>query len=163
MFFFDEGRFGTNTPTGRIWAEKGKTPITYVKPGYENFYTYAGVSPLTGEDFILFLPEVNTEMMNLYLEKFSECYPEEKILLILDCAGWHRSKALKVPKNIELLYLPPYTPELNPVEKLWLWFRRHVCRNRIFETLEELMEELEKFICSLSPELLLRLCRVNYL
>lgn len=102
-------------------------------------------------------------MLNLYLEKFSQSYPEVNILLIMDCAGWHRSNRLKVPQNVEILYLPPYSPDLNPVEKLWLWFRRHICRNHLFETLKELMDELEELICSLTPVRLRRLCRAEYL
>jgi len=76
---------------------------------------------MTGDSFSLFLPWVNTEMMNLYLAEMSVAFPDKKILLIWDQAGWHKAKSLKVPENIILKSLPPYSPELNPVEKLWQW------------------------------------------
>ena len=81
----------------------------------------------------------------------------------MDSAGWHSSKRLKVPENIEIMYLPPYSPEMNPVEKLWLWLRRHICRNRLYETLEELMKELERYICGLTREKIRQLCHISYL
>lgn len=148
---------------GRCWALQGEQPKAVIKPGYSNFYTYSAISPTTGESFSLFLPEVNTEMMNLYLAQLSQAYPQAEITLVLDQAGWHRSKALVVPKNIKLEYLPAYSPELNPVERLWRYLRRHFCRNRFFSNLEELARTLEKAFLSLSQAFLASLCCCSYL
>ena len=115
MMFFDEGRFGLRSTTMRLWAEKGKVTTVKVIQGFKNFYAYTAVSPFDGESFTLILPGVNTEYMSLYLEHLSKNVKKKKILLIMDQAGWHKSKELKTFENIELIYLPAYSPELNPV------------------------------------------------
>ena len=95
------------------------------------------MSPHAEEAFSLFLPWVNTDMMNLYLEELSATYPDCELSIIWDQAGWHGSKGLKLPPNIRCEPLPPYSPQLNPTERLWQWLRRHVTRNRLFDDEEE--------------------------
>ena len=85
----------------------------------EYVYAYAAVSLSDGKLDTLILPTVNTACMQIFLEEVASRYPEERIVMVLDCAGWHRSVALKVPSNRVLMQLPPYSPELNPVEHLW--------------------------------------------
>jgi putative transposase len=102
VFFFDESRFGLHPCVGRCWARKGVRVSAPVNPSYQNFYVYSGVSPLTGDAFSLFLPWVNTQMMNLYLSEMAAAFPDKQIMLIWDQAGWHKSKSLKVPENIIL-------------------------------------------------------------
>ena len=85
----------------------------------EYVYAYAAVSVSNGKLDTLILPTVNTACMQIFLEEVASRYPEESIVIVLDCAGWHRSTTLKVPSNIVLIHLPPYSPELNPVEHLW--------------------------------------------
>lgn len=163
VFFFDESRFGLHPSIGRCWARKGVQVSSPVNPSYQNFYVYSGVSPLTGDAFSLFLPWVNTEMMNLYLAELSATFPDKKIMLIWDQAGWHKSNSLKVPDNIVLKSLPPYSPELNPVEKLWQWLKKHVCRNRLFAFLDDLMDTLEETLMNLTQTRFMELCQCSYL
>jgi transposase len=163
IFFFDEGRFGLQPQIGRCWSLRGKKATSMVNPGYKNFYVYSSVSPLNGNSFSLFLPLANTEVMSLYLQELSLAYADQNLLIIMDQAGWHRAKDLVVPKNIQIDFLPPYSPELNPVERLWLWLRRHVCRNRLFESIEELMDELQQALTTLPTDKVSSLCRANYL
>ena len=146
-----------------MWGLKGERLTCPVSPQYKNFYVYSSVSPLSGENFMLFLPWVNTEMMLLYIEQLSQAYSDSKLLLIPDQAGWHKSKDLLLPGNIRFEFLPAYSPDLNPVEKLWLYLRRHVCRNRLFESEEELMQSLETALRSLRPAALKTLCCCSYL
>jgi hypothetical protein len=89
VFFFDESRFGLHPSIGRCWARKGVRVSAPVNPSYQNFYVYSGGSPLTGDAFPLFLPWVNTEMMNLYLAEMSAAFPDKEIMLIWNQAGWH--------------------------------------------------------------------------
>ena len=147
----------------RIWAEKGKTVEVAVKQAYKNFYVFSSVSPITGEDFTLFLPEVNTDMMNIYLDEFRKKYPDKCILLFMDQAAWHKSKSLEKSDNVKIIFLPPYSPELNPVEKLWWWLRNETTHNMIFETIDHLMDALEKKYQELTPEKLKTLCNCSYL
>jgi transposase len=163
IFFLDEGRFGLQSTVSRIWAKRGEPVYTKVQQGYESFYIYSCVSPHFGESFSLFLPEINTGMMNIFLEELSKEYSNNEILIVLDQAGWHRAKNLKVPPHITLLFLPPYSPELNPVEKLWQWLRKEITHNQLFRTLEALMDALEEEFRKLIPQTFSQLCHCSYL
>jgi len=138
-------------------------PTVKVKIGYENFYAYSAVCPSTGENFTLFLPYVNTAMMNMFLEGLGAWLEGHRCILIMDQAGWHRSNDLLIPPNIEIVYLPPYSPELNPVERLWGWLKRNTIRNRFFDTLEEVMDAVEEQLKMATAELLKSMCACNYL
>lgn len=82
----------------------------------------------------LVLPDVNAEMMALHLQEIGRrVAPGAHALLVLDGAGWHGAKALAVPDNITLLRLPPYSPELNPVENIWQYLRQNFLSNRVFD------------------------------
>ena len=163
VFFFDEGRFGLKPTLGRYWSRKSQRPVESVNPGYENFYVYSSVPLQPGEAFSLFLPWVNTDMMNLYLEELSLAYADQELLIIGDQAGWHQAKALRLPCNIRVEPLPPYSPELNPTERLWRWLRRHMCRNRRFDSNETLMDALQEALRKMHPAQLGRLCHGTYL
>jgi transposase len=163
VFFFDEGRFGLKTISGRCWALKSVRKISPIYIGYKNFYIYSSVSPQEGDSFSLFLPWVNTEMMNLYLEQLSLAYPELEIMLIMDQAGWHVSKKIKLPDNILIESLPPYSPELNPAEKLWQWLKFHVCRNHLFQSDNQLENALVDELNSRTRSDMATLCHCSYL
>lgn len=159
----DEGRFGLKPCLGRHWSLKGRRPTALVRPGYSNFYLFTSVCPSTGQEFTLELPYIDTEMMQLYLDHFRAENPGAYILLVLDRAGWHVSASLRVPEGMELLPLPPYSPELNPVERLWQWLRRHACRNRIFRSLDELSDAITVTWQDLSSTQIASICRCNYM
>jgi putative transposase len=114
-------------------------------------YTYGAVEPQTGESFFLVMPYCNTDCMNVFLRELWAAYPNDYILLVADGASWHRSKGLEIPKNIEIFPLPPYTPEMNPIEQIWKELRKRGFRNEIFQTLEKVVDRLCDTICSLSP------------
>jgi len=92
--------------------------------------------------------------MNLFLQQLSKQFQDDIILLCCDGAAWHKSKALKVPKNIILYYIPPYTPELNPIEQIWKEIRKRGFRNEVFATLEKVVDRLCDTILSLSNEVI---------
>lgn len=147
----------------RVWAKKGKPVEVKVKQGYKSFYIFSSVSPHTGDSFSLFLPEVNIEMMNIYLKELEKAYSNKKMLLIMDQAPWHKSSSLQEFENIQTKYLPPYSPQLNPVEKLWWWLRKEKTHNEIFKTLDAMMDKLGEEFVNLTPNLLSGLCRCSYL
>lgn len=149
---------------GKTWCKRGSTtPKAPIRPGYKNFYLYSAVDPFSGHHFTLLLPWVYTDLMSMYLQELADAYPNETLWVILDRAGWHASGTLKIPPSIHLVPLPPYSPELNPVERLWRWLRRHVCRNRLFETYEEFEETVLDAINNLTDSFLASLCRCSYL
>lgn len=163
VFFFDESRFGTHSKIGHAWLETGKRTPMPVKLGFKNFYLYSAIELGKGEHFTLEIPHVNTICMNVFLEEFSKNYPLDKILLVMDGAGWHRSKKLIVPNNIEIIYLPPYSPELNPVERFWEHIKRHTIRNKIYLTLNSIKDAVASFLNDLQAEFISSLCSFQFL
>ena len=129
----------------------------------KNFYLYTAVNHISGKHFSLIISNVDTDCMNIFLEQLSAQYLGKKIALIMDGAGWHKSKGLIVPENIEIIYLPPYSPELNPVERLWLHIKSHVLRNKLYESLGELEGSLCQFVRSMKVDTVAQICRANYM
>ena len=110
---------------------------------HEYTFAYAAVCVDNGELDSLILPGVNTNCMQLFLDEVAARHSNERIVMVLDGAGWHRSDSLKIPANMHLLELPPYSPELNPVENLWEDLREKSFHNRVFYGLESLEDHLE--------------------
>ena len=162
LYFFDESRFGTHSKIGHGWFPKGIRTSVSVKLGFENFYVYSAVSPKTGKDCSLLMPYVNSTCMNIFLEHMEQELGGEEILLVMDGAGWHKSKGLKIPKNIEIIYLPPYSPELNPVERLWLYIKQHTIKNKIYKTISLLEDSICDFIKNLKIEQIKQICNYDY-
>jgi transposase len=109
----------------------------------EYTYAYAAVSVADGMLDTLILPHVNSYCMQVFLDEVSSRHPGDRIVMVLDGAGWHRAGALMVPKNMRLVPLPPYAPELNPVEHLWDELREKSFANIVFESLDALESHLE--------------------
>lgn len=105
-------------------------------------YVYGAVEPLTGESCFWGMPQCNTDCMNVYLEQLAKQFSDDIILLCCDGAAWHKSKSLRVPHNIELISIPPYTPEMNPIEQIWKELRKMGFRNEVFATLEKVVLRL---------------------
>ena len=88
------------------------------------------------------LPYCDTACMNFFLKELSKHYPNDHILLICDGARWHKSKGLEIPDNITIDFIPPYTPEMNPIEQIWKELRMRGFRNEVFSTLEAVVDRL---------------------
>jgi len=150
LMFSDEAGFGRINKPRYCWCFPGLRPSVPCLHIREYQYAFGAVEPLTGENFFLIMPNCNTDCMNIFLRELSATYPNDYILLVLDGASWHRAHWLHVPDNIRLFYLPPATPEMNPVEQIWAWIRLHGFRNEIFKTLDNVVERLCDTIRSLS-------------
>ena len=150
LMFQDEAGFGRINKPKYCWCFPGLRPDIPCHPIREYRYAYGAVEPLTGESFFLVLPYSNTVCMNVFLQKLSDTYPHDRILLVCDGAAWHKSNALVIPQNIRLLFIPPATPEMNPIEQIWKEIRKRGFRNEIFQTLEDVVDRLCDTICSLS-------------
>ena len=132
------GQQGTLT---RCWGLTGSRPTVIQQTEYDWVYIFGAVNPLTGESSALLAPTVNTGYMNHHLRFINEqLEPDAHVILVMDRAGWHLAKALQVPDNISLLFLPPYSPELNPVERLWAYLKSHYLSNRVYKDYEHLFE-----------------------
>lgn len=148
--FQDEAGFGRINKPKYCWCEKGVRPSVPCHHIREYRYAYGVVEPLTGESFFLVMPYCNTNCMNIFLKDLSEKYPNDKIVLVCDGAAWHKAKALIIPNNIHLIFIPPYTPEMNPIEQIWEEIRKRGFKNEVFHTLDDVMKRLCDIICSLS-------------
>lgn len=119
ILFQDEARFGRISETRRCWCPPPHRPVMVTEVSQEYTYAYATVSVPEGVLDNLFLPHVNGTCMQIFLEEVAARYPEDRLLMVMDGAGWHRNQDLVIPDNMRLLLLPPYSPELNPLEYLW--------------------------------------------
>ena len=152
--FEDEAGFGRINKPKYCWCRKGMRPTVPCHHIREYVYSYGAVEPKTGESFFLVLPKCNTECMTIFLEELSKKYPEEKIILCCDGASWHKSGKLEIFENITILFIPPYTPEMNPIEQIWKEIRKRGFRNEKFNTLEKVIERLCETICLLTKEVI---------
>jgi putative transposase len=150
--FQDEAGFGRINKPKYCWCFPGLRPTVPCRHIREYRYAYGAVEPKTGETCFLVLPSCDTDCMNVFLQELSTAYPNDLILLVTDGASWHRSAGLRIPANIELSFLPPATPEMNPIEQIWKEIRKRGFRNEIFQTLDKVIDRLCDTICSLSHD-----------
>ena len=134
IWFQDEARVGQQGTLTRVWAKRGTRPRAPRDTRYEWAYLFGAVCPARGAAAGLVLPFVDTAAMNAHLAEISRTVtPGAHAVLVLDGAGWHGGKALCVPDNISLVTLPPYSPELNPVENVWQFLRANWLAISVFD------------------------------
>jgi hypothetical protein len=140
----DEARIGQKNSLTRVWGQTGSRPVAPKDLGFASAYLFGAVCPSEGKAAALIMPICNTAAMNHHLNEISsQVAAEAHAVVILDGAGWHRSQGLLVPGNITLLELPPYSPELNPVERIWHYLRSHWLANSVFRRLADIMDACE--------------------
>ena len=134
LFFQDEARIGQKGRVCRVWWKRGERPPGLCDRRFTFAYIFAAVEPGSDNAFALIMPYVDTAAMQAFLNRFSETIAEdEHVAMILDQAGWHGSNALVVPANITLVPLPAYSPELNPVERVWLYLKERFLSHRLLD------------------------------
>jgi len=119
LFSQDESRFGLLPIHRRHITLPGVKPINKVQFHFESYYLYGAVEPKTGESFFLELPNLNAQWFQIYIDEFSRAYTDSFNVVLLDRGRFHRAKSLNIPQNVAFVFLPPYSPELNPIERLW--------------------------------------------
>ncbi len=150
--FEDEAGFGRINKPKHCWCRKGVRPRVPCHHIREYRYAYGAVDPVSGDGYFLILPNCNTVCMNIFLEHLSKECPDDYIVLVCDGASWHKSGTLKLFPNIELMFIPPYTPEMNPVEQIWKELRARGFHNEVFRTLEKVVDRLCDTINNLTEE-----------
>ena len=164
LFFQDEARIGQKGRTCHIWWKRGERPpglcdkrftfasiveltsrrhspytIDACRPLH--VYIFACVEPGTDNGFALVMPYANTEAMQQFLDRFAATIADdEHVVMVLDQAGWHDARALSVPANVTLVALPPYSPELNPVERVWLYLKERFLSHRLHDDYEAIVD-----------------------
>lgn len=167
VWFADEARFGQKGTLTRVWAERGTRPSAPKQTAYGNLHVLTAVCPRTGRAEGLVSPKLNTGVVQTFLDQLSATIPRRAhVVLVWDGAGYHSaSRALVVPPNITPITLPPYSPELNPVERLWLYLRQRYWSNRVYPDLDDLERAAIagwRAVC-LHPERVRSICRCEYL
>jgi transposase len=142
VWAMDEHRIGLKPLLRRVWVRKGSRPSVHVQQRYEWMYLYGFVHPQSGRTEWLILPTVNIETMNLALELFARAVgasSQKQVALVMDQAGWHASSHVHIPEGLHVLFLPPYSPELQPSERLWPLSNEGIA-SRYFSSLDALEE-----------------------
>jgi len=145
----DEHRIGLKPLMRCIWAPIGQRPIATVQHRFEWRYLVGFVHPASGRTIFHLATTVSIRLFEVELAEFARqvgAGPTKQIVLVLDRAGWHTSVHLRVPEHVHLLFLPPYSPELQPAEHLWP-LTNSVLVNRHFATIEEL-EDVQLARCA---------------
>jgi transposase len=164
-YFQDEARFGQKGTITRVWAPKGSRPRAVRQLRYTSLYVLVAVCITTGATSALIMPGLDAEVLNLFLAQMSRELPAGvHAVLIWDGAGFHTSGDVEVPSNISVIRLPPYSPELNPVENLWHYLRAHHWSNRAYHDYDELESEAAKSLCTvcLDRERVKSICNAEY-
>ena len=155
----DEHRIGLQPVMRRIWVEWGQQPIAIVNWKREWSWLYAFVEPQTGKTYWWILPRVRTDLFDAVLKDFAEHFGigvKKRVILTVDQAGWHMSDKLEVPEGIHLFPLPPYSPELQPAERLWPLVNEPLA-NQVFDSLEQIEDLVEQRCrCLLNQKELIR-------
>jgi transposase len=151
------------TRNGRAITAKGIKPVCPYQHKFENTYLFGAFSAINGNSFLLELPFCNTETFQIFLNEFAKENPMELKVLLLDNGAFHKSKSLIIPENIVLIFLPPYSPELNPAEKVWWLLKREfVCHT--FDNMTELKKHIDLSIKKIiNIKTIKNLCSYEYL
>jgi transposase len=140
LWAIDEHRIGLKPLLRRVWAPIGQRPLALVRHRFAWRYLVGFVHPASGRTIFHLATSVSIALFEVELAAFARAVgasPTKQIVLVLDRAGWHTSVKLRVPDHVHLLFLPPYSPELQPAEHLWP-LTNSVLVNRHFATIEEL-------------------------
>ncbi len=141
--FQDEARFGRISDPRSCWAPAPHRPVVNLALIREYRYEYAAVSPWDGGLDFMTAEKMNTGNMSRFLDQVSKAHQNQFIVMVVDGASSHRSKELEIPKNVSLIRLPPYSPELNPAEQIWNILRRDYFANRVFDALDAATTQAE--------------------
>jgi transposase len=150
------------TRNGKGLTAKGIKPICTFHQVFKSLYLFGAFSPITGDHFELEMPFCNTVTFQIFLNEFSEINPDEFKILLLDNGAFHKSQRLKVPENIVLIFIPPYSPELNPAEKIW-WKMKRAFSGKLHKTLNNVSAFIKNQVTILSKDHVKKISKYDYI
>ena len=150
------------TRNGKGLTAKGVKPICQFQQVFKSLYLFGAYSPFTGDHFELELPYCNTDSFQIFLDELSKVNPKEFKIILLDNGSFHKAERLIKPNNIELLFIPPYTPELNPAEKIW-WRMKRSFTGKLHKSLTEVSIFIKNEVQKLTNELIENTCKFDYI
>jgi transposase len=143
-------------------TKKGIKPICPYQQVFKATWLAGAFSPITGDSLVMEIPNCNSTCFQLFLEEFAATKPEEYKLLILDNGAFHKAKELIIPPNVCILFLPPYSPELNPAEAIWKRIKR-AFSNQVYTTLEDVSNFLDEQVELLTKDIVKSTCTFTYI
>jgi len=165
LLFQDEGRFGRISDHRRCWAPLPVRPAVGSQVVRQYVYAFVALCPFEGRLASLILPWSDTASMSIFLAHVARQFPDQFCIMVLDGAGWHHASDLRIPPNMALLFLPPYSPELNPVEHVWEHIRENNFRNDALASLDQVEERLMEGIRQLigDPQTVINMTLFNWI
>lgn len=137
----DESRIGQKGRRTKTWSQTGSRPTAPIDTRYGNTYLFGAFCPARDTGVALVLSKANTDMMQLHLNEISSQLPQNvHAAMLVDGAGWHDTPKLNVPENITLIKIPPYSPELNPAEKVWQYLKDNFLSHQIWQTVSDIVD-----------------------
>lgn len=150
------------TRNGKGLTAKGIKPVCVFQQVFQSLYLFGAYSPFTGDHFELELPYCNTDSFQLFLDEFSKTDLEEFKLILLDNGAFHKATRLILPDNIALIFIPPYSPELNPAEKIW-WRMKRAFTGKLHKSLNAVSEFIKNQVKTLTNEIVEKTCKFEYI
>lgn len=141
---------------------KGVKPICPFQQVFKSTYLFGAFSPITGDKFLMEHPQCNAQVFERFLKEFSEQNPNEFKIIVLDNAAFHKAKKISIPKNIALVFQPPYSPELNPAEQIWAWYKRDFT-NKVFDSIPKVVDFFTEKTKQLSDNIVKSIARYEYI
>ena len=141
---------------------KGIKPLCLFQQVFKSLYLFGAFSPFTGEHFELEMPQCNSDSFQIFLNEFSQQNTKEFKIILLDNGAFHKAERLIIPENIALLFIPPYSPELNPAEKIW-WKMKRAFSGKLHKTLDKVSEFISNQVQILSEKTVKSTCAFDYI
>lgn len=141
IWFQDEARIGQKNGLVYQWAKKGSRPRQPKDQRYTSCYIFGAVCAARDKGVALVMPYADTLAMQCHLKEISKSVAAGAHgVIIMDGAGWHKAHDLNIPDNLSILFIPPYSPELNPVENIWQFLRQNYLSNTVFDTYDAIVD-----------------------
>jgi transposase len=141
VWFLDEARVGQTGRVCRRWFERGVRPRGVRDLRHEAVYLFGAVCPERDAGVALVLPSVSAAAMQAMLDELGRAVaPDAHAVVLMDCAGWHVAKKVAIPANLTPVFLPAYSPELNAIERLWLYLRERFLSHRLWPSYDDILD-----------------------
>jgi len=142
IWFQDEARVGQQGSLSYQWALRGSRPPAVRDNRHDSAYIFGAICPARARGAAIVTPWVNSEAMTIHLAEIGkQVGPGAHAVLVCDGAGWHQTgQRLTVPDNVTLLRLPPYSPELNPIENVWEYLRGNKLSRSVWQSYDDIVQ-----------------------
>lgn len=139
----------------------GIKPVAEIDYSFTAMYLYGAVDPVKGDHFFLEFPHLNAACFQIFSNQFSATFSQSLNVIVLDNGRFHRAKTLEIPDNVILLFLPPYSPELNPIERLWQDLKAKLfCQ--VYETLEDMQTKITEILHAYSTAMIAKITGFSF-